>query len=1669
MILLMSIFGFVSATYVVDIYFTLPDTIFVTGEQISLKGYVYQANFTAGASTNESLALASASVNLTITNTNGTYYSNYTLTTDANGTFYSRSNFNSAANLVSAPLIAGEYYIRTEYIDPENVTFYSEVEINVVNQTVDIVRISPDKAVYNPSEAMKVNIEAVKLIGDRTLYIANISVNGSLRNSTKYSLNTFNCTTGINGKCSLALTAPADYGNYFVEAEDFKTFSSFSVVPFSFNIYMKDEFGQSLKNIFAVGEQARIEVKVSNASASDVYTFSGYIMDSGGNVKKAVTSTILNNNNSFTNSFLFTVDSLTFGYDSYTASITVAKSGDGSIASQTSFQVKDWILTVDKKTENSGFEYEYSSFPNQTLWFETTPTYRSNGSVIAGLNSSSFTINLKDNLNNILSSGTALWNSSCNTNGCYEFNLTSPLNASRYVLSVALSYSGAVQMENRIINVVDGVLSGQSSDREGNLKELFGTNEYVYLSLDAYNITDSTFNLSDAEVFLVSYMNGSEFSYTSVTNFSSVNANNSIYEWAWNSTLQRIKMDVPRAGGLYDIFVFGNNRTLGTELKFIVNPYDFCSAAKDTPGEAGGVTGYYYVWQFKTTDTVYFDLKLTQANNPLGKASASNLTSSNSSGMGAQCNVDTSTKQVVSNATITVLEVKNLESGAIQGLNVTESTCYASDTSGGYTCTVKPLDKWEGGINIVKFNVQGPDGTTSIAYSRFESRAFYLYGWSQSYQNNPDSNVTLSLQLYEAGKGWWSTGGYSGGLSGTVIVKKIEYQGRDGEWLYPPVDSGYNVSRLNSSSITTGYQSTGIPLPVTYASGGVWKTGYYRVILQATTTSGDVDYGYAYFSVKLWDVYGQPMECTDVSCNYKNYFNSKENITLYVTINKAGTDWWSSSSGGQDIYGNVSVGIKKIENCRTWPCKQMNASEYSASSINVNASSPGYWYSGVNLSSVGNYIIQINSTSGTWGTGYYSVTLDVNGTDTGYAWFNTIAFYVESQPSNVTGSYQYSIKGNQQMYFNVTTTKSYKNQASYWNGSAYVNFRYNESDYLNVTFDDAVLRTWDSVTYQSIEYNYPEDINISPSEMNGNTLVNVTFLNGTWPTGYYYGELTLKNVDNETSTGWIWFDVKPFRINSYLLGSYNVDSESCVNATISVYEPSWSYSIPLYSNYSIDTVYEEVWNGPTSSRTNYDNYSINGVLNSTFNSSANITVCPNDGKWEGGNWGGYHYLSLLIRDNTDNSTQIGWINFRTVPFTVSWGTYSGNVFTTSPVNISVALSKPIGGSAVGNLTNIYQWRYDTSYNGQENYVFKVVNGSSTCYSNVSSQCTINGSAIVTIYPSSLRGWRMGYNYLQAGWISSIDSDLQVQDSSGVYFEGKSVYNGYFSNYNSTGDYKYDFAQTDDIIIKLFVRDADYNSAGSVTITGVDYAYSGSSCWDDSCRTYSSATFSPTSTEESDGSAVLTMTKPSGGWTRGIYAIRATVSGAGGETTITGGSVRVKDFTAPVITLTIPQNNVTYNNSLTFSATTTEDAQCSIYIINYDNFYIWNCGAFNSTNSTNSTNFTDQTIEACNFTKYGYNGSDYHYDYVSSNYHSSYDGSNSTYCYDSSGVQCYSSPAGLNTSTLRTFLTTGTTSHTYILNTSEFPAQDYGMQMWCYDDDYNYVTELAAFKINNTLS
>ncbi len=1634
--------------YIADFSFAVPDSVFSINDTIiPLKGSLSQANY----SDNGTLASAStgvngASINLTIENQTRGFVSNYTLITDSSGNFYSNSSFNRSARTISVPQTIGEYFILASYIDPNSAKWFSELAIKVINQSVDILRISSEKAVYNPSESVTVNIEAVKQLGDKVLYVSNVTVNGSLRNSSLAIISSLNCTTGTTGRCTTNVTAPSTYGQYVLELENYKAFNSFIVVPFSFNIYMKDELGKTRKNVYALNEQGRVEVSIANASNSDIYTFSGYIVDSSGNVVKTIDSTTLNSNNSFANSFLFTVDALTFGYKSYRATVTVTKSGDGSIAASTSFEVQDWDISFNKRTTASGFEYEYSSFPNRTIFFEVYPTFRSNGSVIQGLNYTFFTINTKDSLGNIVGKTNLTWNATCAKEGCYQFSINTSTIPGRYAVSVTLANAGSIQTRTQTINVISGVLTAQSTDKDGIIKELFGTNEGIYISLNTYNNTANQFNLSDAEIFSIRYMNGSEITYTQVNNFTGVNSSNGILEWAWNITSQRLKLDTPKTGGTYTIFIFGDNKTYGTSARVIINPYDVCMSPKDTPGSV--TSGYYYVWQFKTSDTIYFEIKITQANNPTGKASALNNSNSGNStlgGVGSACTIDTATKQVVNNATITIGEVRNTITGSIQNINSTSSSCQASDNSGSYTCTLKPLSKWEGGVNGATFNIKGIDGTVGIASGRFEARAFYLYGYPSSWQNGPSSNISLTIRLYEAGGNWWGGGG-SGGLSGSVTLKKVEYMGREGEWVWPPVDSGYNASNISAATVTSG--SATITVPVNQTQTGLWKTGYYRAILHATTASGDTDYGYAWFGIKSWDVYGMPIECSTLGCNYKSYFNSRENITFYVKISQAG-DYSYNAQAGQSLGGNVTISVKKLQDCRTWPCKELNSSDYVSTSITVNESSPWYW--NANNQNQSKYLISINSTKSKWNTGWYSVVLDINGTDTGSAWFNVLSFYTETQPVDRNGStYRYSIKGNQPMYFNITATKNYKTSFTY-NGSSY---RYNTSDYVNATIDSMTLRTWDQTTQLSYEYTYPTQVNATfrnasgffTPNVTGNGLLNVTYLNGSWPSGWYSGEIILRNVDNETATGWLWFSVKPFRVQ-LSSSTYNVDSDQCINSTVNVYDPDWSSSTILTGNYSIIKVYEQIWSGSGNSFTTYTNFT-----NSSFNATANVTFCPNNGEWGTGNWGGYHSLNVVVKDNVQNDTEAGWLSFRTTPFQITWGSVQGgtNKATNANITVQVNLSKSTGGSASGNLTNVYQWRYDSStqYSGtKESYVFKVGN----CWSNVSGQCNVTGVQNVTIHPPS-GGWKVGYNYLNAEWTKVTDSTSKIEDWSGVYLEGRETYNGYYNNVDTNGNWKYHFNNTENITIKIYVRDSSYSSA-PVNITNVQYGFSGQSCYGEWCKSYTSATWGLVGggvQTAGDGSATLNIKAPSGGWSNGEYGIKASVSGSAGTATITGGTVKIRNASALNITaVTLPANNATYNvttTALTWNITTNKNAQCSVSAYNYNNFQNYFCSGWNTTDASNGS-LTSQTLGACNTTLYSYNGTTYYNEYISDSYKSTYNGTASTWGYGSSG------------------LVTGGTTHRYSFNTTDWPkSQHYGLYMYCYDTDSYSRSSIAAFKV-----
>jgi hypothetical protein len=1619
-------------TFVADLSVTSSSTVYAIDDRIEVQGFLYLSNYTdAGVIVSNRTALSNATVNISVINkntneTDAIYQINVT-----NGEFYSRNDYYSSAPLISAPSTAADYFIEVNYSDPNETKWFTQTEIEVNNESIDRIAVSSDAFEYSTNESMIITVEAIKEIGDRLTYVANVSINGSVRNSSKGIVSSFNCTTGNNGKCALDATAPSSYGDYYLEVNNFKAFTTFRVEEFQANILMKDELGQSIKHTFVTSEDASIEVAVLTNSTSETYIFEGDIRDSDNSKVLSIETIKLNTTNFYTNRFKFTIDPLNFSAGTYFVNVNVTKTGGEVVDIGTSFNIKAWDFLLKKRDINSGFNHEYSSFSNKTLYLEIYPSWRANATIIDDINyTTAMNISLVDDLNNVIEFANSTWNDSCGSAGCYEFNVTAPTTVGEYYIDAEISYEGESQHARQKLKVIDTTLSAQSTDKEGTLKDLFGTNEYVYLSLSSKNITGAV-NLSNASVVSVIYSNGSEYSFTKVATFNLVNATNNDLEWGWNDTSQRLKLDAPRAGGVYTVYLSGDNNTVAGSARFIINPYDICLSAKNTPGQAGGSTSYYYVYHFKTSDSVYFELKITQANNPTGRASAFNLTVDNSTyGGGVACADESATKQVVNNATITVSEVINTQNGKSFPLNSSETSCQSDDEKGTYTCTITPIGSWDGGSYSAKFDVLGQDAETyETIYGGFEARAFYIYARSSTWYNKPDGDVSLTIDMYEAGDNWWGNVG-SGGLSGTATIEKIEYQGSIGEWLATPIDYAYNVSNVSSSTITNGRGT--MTLTAANAPGGEWKTGYYRAILQGTDNGGTSDYGYAYFSVKRWQVYATPVECSGTSCNSIWNTNSKNNISLYITINNAG-EWGQS---GNTIGGETNITVKKINDCRNWPCTELNSSTYTSTVVSVDRSS-GWYSSGINES----YLLNITPVDGTWGTGYWQVVLDVNGTESGTGWFNTIAFYTKVRPTDSSGAtWKYSIKNNDSMYVNVTTVKSQK--------SGYYYDNYNQSDYINTTFQDAFLKTWDKDTYNSIEYSYPEDFNITiiegGTQINGSSVLNITFNNGSWKSGYYSGDLELKNIDNETANGRVWFQVLPFRVQ-ISKNQYEIDNDDCINGTINIYDPDQSSNTLYNGTYNITLATERVWTGSSNTLTTYTNV----TPASTFNNTANFTVCPNGAKWGAGSWNNHHYLTIRVAD-ADGNTEDGWVSFKAVPFSITWGDIQGGteVLTTNNVVVPINLTKAISGAdAVGNLSKIYQWRYDNYYSRQENYVFSI----GECFSNVSGNCQINGSNNLTVYAPS-GGWVSGYNYIQAEWLEADDSSSKTNDYSGVWFNGKAIYNGWYELSNSDGISTYQMSNSENLTIRLYVQD-NTNNATTVNVTKVEYATDSKTCSNEGCRVYTEASFALVgdSDKQFTNSTILTLAVPSSNWTAGKTYIRATVTGDNGTTLIKNENVavNVRDLTVPVISITTPTINSTVNTTSYFiNWTTNKDSSCWLEIWNYDTFHRWYCSGWENNDPNNGT-----SVDACNITKYGLNGTTYDNEFISKTYH----------YWDHENSYGWNYLGGISP-----LLTTGGTSHSFNASTTGVAdEQDYGIIITCFDAYYNTEIQYGAFKLNTS--
>ncbi|MBI2142819.1 hypothetical protein HYU20_00565, partial [Candidatus Woesearchaeota archaeon] len=1603
--------GAYAADYVAKVQLSLEKSFYGPNENVLLTGSVLLSNLSANDTSFAPVSGASVNVSISNSSVNGSVLrANYTLNTSAEGSFKSRSDLVPSGIIVSTPYGDGYYNISASYLDPNNVEWKATGVIRVFTSSIDYISISPEKARYYAGDTVPINLRALQEVGDRKVALANVSINGSLRYTNRTVISTFSCITNNGGVCVVKITAPSRAGTYLLEVNNFLSISYFTVVPFEAFVYVKDSTGESFKEILKANEQASVEVNVkSNGSApTGEFVFNGTITDSSNKVVANITSTALDSNNSYTNRFSFTITNA-FVNGVYYASVTVYRTGTtNKVSTSTSFQVRSWSLAVNKGSRNSGFEYEYTTFPEKNVSFEIFPKEYENGTVITGLNSTQFNITLASKTGSVLAVGNATYNASCSSSGCYEFTLAAPAAAGRYLLSVSLNHSSEVQTAHRLVSVTTTSLSATPSNQEGQFKELFGTSEAVYVSLSANSI-NSSINITDVLVESVIYQNGTKFNFSEVALWDNVSSNNSVLEWAWNGSAQRIKLDAPKTGGNYLVNVFVNNRSAAASATFSVNPYTVCGAAKSTAGSVDSSTSF-YVWQYKTTDTVYLELKITQAQNGVGKAAAPNGTFSSSYyGMGMACYVDTTKTQAITNATLVVEEVVNLQTSAKATLNTSATACSADDNSGTYTCTVTPNTKWDGGRYSVKLKITGADGdTVDRADSIFEARAFYLWAYSNSWTNKPTSNITYNVQLYEAGTNWWSNrGGSTGGITGEVAIQKVEYNGKDGEWLWPPIDIGYNTTGLNASNISNGRGS--FTLTTDRLPRGKWEPGYYVITIKGTNTAnGESDYGQAWLGIKQWETYASPVDTsgTGTGIQYKDSFGTKENVTLFVRITNAG-DW--SDSGNTNLAGgaNVTIGVKKLQYYKGGSQTELNKSAYTFSPFNVTTSSP--WYYSGNSGTHNKYFLNITP-SGRWDGGYYNVILDVNGTETGYGWFNVIAFGVDTQPTDSSGVYTYSSRGSGPRYFNVTTTKSKKTYYSY----------YKANDYINTTIKDMALSVWREDTWESEKLNYPEDLNVSPYWVNGSALVMVN-KTGSWLAGYYWGEITMQDAENSTSTGYLWFSVRSFRVDTSLR-NYTVDTDANVSVDLNTRQPDWGNNSVVSGNYTIASIYEDVWSGSGRSRTTYTNYRPNST--DTFNGTTILNVTPNSGSWGSGSYGGYHYLTAVVKDNADNTTQTGWISFRAVPFSITIDAIPNQYsFTqTSNVTVNVTVKKSAsGGATPANLTRAFEYTYPT----QTEYGFTVGGCTSSANGNA---CQVNGKQNITLVAPS-GGWSAGWHYINLEFVAPGGGSKTQADGS-AWFNAVQAYDGYFNNVDEGGlSYKYYFGFNDNITIKIIVRNSNYVPQ-QVNITQVEMSEDGDSCWYEGCKAYGNYSYNVlngSGGNEIKGNGTIRILLNSSQWKRGQHSIKATVSGSAGTAVIKTGYVHVKDTAAINATIVSPENGQVINaTTFLFNATTNKDARCYLTLVNYDQFSNWYCYSGNSGNAS---------TKGCNSTRF--NGSTAYYQGVSS------------------------PPWGS--------MNTGGQVHHYNFNTEGWTNQDYGIKMWCNDADWNLAEATVAFTVNTSIA
>jgi len=798
-----------------------------------------------------------------VTDSQDNVYVDGYLTTGSSGEFLIALSINET----------GEYTIRAYFSDYWNIRWEGIAHIIIMEHPVDRIRILPNKAEYYAGETAEVTLSALRRQGSSSIGVPNITINGSLRYSNETIISSFNCVTGGKGTCNITQTAPSTVGTYILEANEFSGSTKIRVIPFDISVDTMDDTGTSTKTVYSTGQAGKIRVRVSyngTNPTTGTYSFTGYIVSKDKSVKIQIPETPINGT-TYTGWHSFTVNE-TYISGPYVAYITVSQAGvsqyrilaqgGSTVSARSYFEVRSFRLSVEKQ---SGFRYAYTAYPSTNVSFKITLTDLTTGNPVASLTEDDFNITLETR-------GTILsrYNATLNTT-YYVLALTLPENEGTYTLRINAHHSGDTLEAQRTLTVASSMASATPADREGKLKELFNSVEYIYVKLSLESANE-TLNVTDIDLSSIRNSDGTLMNYTQTSNWSS--DDNATLEWRKNTTSSMIKLDNPKSGGIYFIEVYLNNKTALAKTKFIIDPYTVVAQSQDKNNNQRQ--------QFSATETVYLGVTVTQTQHSSGSAmmssergrhegrmegdgTAAHGTTTSNRGLTESTTTGNTTQlsgREVEGATITVEKIVNDRTFSEMPLAEVNYSCPKTNAQGQATCTLTPAGaSWAGGWYHIMLKVTGPDNvTTGQGHAGFEVRSFYINAYSTKWMHRPNDDLTFVIYMYDAGNDmWWNhysyMGGYtgtgtSGGLSGRVSIEKILRHGSSGEWSWPPTEYNY-TGTLPTVTVENGQGNLTLRAP----SGG-WGSGSYSILLRGEKTDAggnvtDTDYGDAWFEIRI--------------------------------------------------------------------------------------------------------------------------------------------------------------------------------------------------------------------------------------------------------------------------------------------------------------------------------------------------------------------------------------------------------------------------------------------------------------------------------------------------------------------------------------------------------------------------------------------------------------------------------------------------------------------------------------------------------------------------------------------------------------------------------------------------------------------------------------------------